>query len=33
MVDCPDHEPGGTGAAAENALSYGDPTHRHDTVG
>jgi hypothetical protein len=33
MVDCPDHEPGGTGAAAENALSYGDPTHRHDTTG
>ncbi|HYH89206.1 MAG TPA: Coagulation factor 5/8 type domain-containing protein [Solirubrobacteraceae bacterium] len=33
MVDCPDHEPGGTGAAAENVLSYGDPTHRHDTVG
>jgi hypothetical protein len=33
MVDCPDHEPGGTGAAAENVLSHGDPTHRHDTTG
>ena len=33
MVDCPDHEPGGAGAAVENALSYGDPADCHDTTG
>jgi hypothetical protein len=32
MVDCPDHEPGGSGAVLENALSGGSrPTH--DTTG
>jgi microsomal dipeptidase-like Zn-dependent dipeptidase len=33
MVDCPDHGPGGVGAAAEGVVSYGTPTHPHDTVG
>ena len=33
LVDCPDHYPNGAGAAAENALSYGNPAHLHDPVG
>jgi len=33
LVDCPDHEPGGRTAVLENALSSGDPTRGHDTVG
>ena len=33
MVDCPDHGPGGVGAAAEGVLSYGNPVAPHDTVG
>jgi microsomal dipeptidase-like Zn-dependent dipeptidase len=33
MVDCPDHGPGGYGAAAEGVLSYGNPVAPHDTVG
>jgi hypothetical protein len=33
LVDCPDHEPGGAGAALESVLSYGTPVHPHDTVG
>jgi microsomal dipeptidase-like Zn-dependent dipeptidase len=33
MVDCPDHGPGGAGAAAEGVLSYGNPVAPHDTVG
>jgi microsomal dipeptidase-like Zn-dependent dipeptidase len=32
LVDCPDHEPGGAGAALENAL-FGNPARTHDTVG
>jgi hypothetical protein len=33
MVDCPDHGPGGVGAALENTISYGNPVGTHDTVG
>jgi hypothetical protein len=33
MVDCPDHEPGGTGAVLENVQSYGTPLRTHDTTG
>jgi microsomal dipeptidase-like Zn-dependent dipeptidase len=33
LVDCPDHEPGGAGAALENAISFGNPARTHDTVG
>ncbi|MBA2506616.1 MAG: hypothetical protein H0V29_11840 [Thermoleophilaceae bacterium] len=33
LVDCPDHGPGGAGAAAENAFSSGGTTPTHDTVG
>ena len=33
LVDCPDHEPGGAGAALENVFSYGTPARTHDTVG
>src|SRR5690606_32795097 len=33
LVDCPDHEPGGRGAALELAVSGGDPVAGHDTVG
>lgn len=32
LVDCPDHEPNGLGAALEN-LFYGNPTRTHDTTG
>ncbi len=33
LVDCPDHGPDGTTAGVENALSFGDPTHRHTADG
>ncbi len=33
LVECPDHGPNGSGAAAENALSYGDPSHMHGPDG
>ena len=33
LVDCPDHEPGGAGAALENSISYGNPARTHDTTG
>ena len=33
LVDCPDHAPNGLGAAAENALSFGNPVHTHDPSG
>jgi len=33
LVDCPDHEPGGAGAALENVLSYKTPARAHDTTG
>ena len=33
LVDCPDHEPAGAGAIAENTLSYGNPVGTHDTRG
>jgi hypothetical protein len=33
LVDCPDHEPGGRGAALEHALSGTDPVDGHDTTG
>ena len=33
LVDCPDHEPGGAGAALENTISYGNPARTHDTRG
>jgi hypothetical protein len=33
LVDCPDHEPNGAGAVAENTLSYGNPIGFHDTRG
>jgi hypothetical protein len=33
LVDCPDHEPAGAGAIAENTLSYGNPLGTHDTRG
>jgi microsomal dipeptidase-like Zn-dependent dipeptidase len=33
MVDCPDHGPGGYGAAAEGILSYNNPVAPHDTIG
>ncbi len=31
LVDCPDHEPGGAGAALENVLSYGNPARASTT--
>ncbi|MEJ7786192.1 MAG: Coagulation factor 5/8 type domain-containing protein [Solirubrobacteraceae bacterium] len=33
MVDCPDHEPGGSGLVYENVLSGNNPGDTHDTVG
>jgi microsomal dipeptidase-like Zn-dependent dipeptidase len=33
LVDCPDHEPGGHGAALEAVLSGGDPVTGHNTDG
>ncbi|MGH2817245.1 MAG: peptidase [Actinomycetota bacterium] len=33
LVDCPDHEPGGHGAALEAVLSGGDPVTGHHTDG
>ncbi|MEA2462116.1 MAG: hypothetical protein QOH90_2293, partial [Actinomycetota bacterium] len=33
LVDCPDHGPGGAGAALESVVSYGTPAHPHDPVG
>ena len=33
LVDCPDHEPGGHGAALEMVLSGGDPVNGHNTDG
>jgi microsomal dipeptidase-like Zn-dependent dipeptidase len=33
LVDCPDHYPGGEGAALENAISYGNPARTHDPIG
>jgi hypothetical protein len=33
LLDCPDHEPDGVGAAGENVVSYGNPVGTHDTDG
>jgi microsomal dipeptidase-like Zn-dependent dipeptidase len=33
LIDCPDHGPGGQGAALENTLAYGNPAQGHDTDG
>src|SRR5688500_6955920 len=33
LVDCPDHQPNGAGAALENVLSYKNPARVHDPVG
>ena len=33
LVDCPDHQGNGAGAAVENTLSYGNPARTHDPVG
>ena len=33
LVDCPDHHPGGFGAALEGVLSNGSPDGRHNTDG
>ena len=33
LVDCPDHHPGGFGAALEGVLSKGSPDGRHNTDG